>query len=62
MPVFNQGKSTADESKVPSRPLFSSRLTTLLAMAAFAVGVGNVWRFPYTMGQNGGSERWRNPA
>lgn len=37
------------------RPQFTSRLTTLLAMAAFAVGVGNVWRFPYMMGQNGGS-------
>ncbi|MDX1555170.1 MAG: sodium-dependent transporter [Xanthomonadales bacterium] len=38
-----------------ARPQFSSRLATLLAMAAFAVGVGNVWRFPYVMGQNGGS-------
>ncbi|HKJ18453.1 MAG TPA: sodium-dependent transporter [Xanthomonadales bacterium] len=38
-----------------SRPQFSSRFATLLAMAAFAVGVANVWRFPYMMGQNGGS-------
>lgn len=38
-----------------SRPEFSSRFATLLAMAAFAVGVANVWRFPYMMGQNGGS-------
>lgn len=38
-----------------ARPQFSSRLATLLAMAAFAVGVGNVWRFPYMMGQHGGS-------
>ena len=38
-----------------ARPQFSSRFATLLAMAAFAVGVGNVWRFPYMMGQNGGS-------
>ncbi len=38
-----------------NRPQFSSRLAALLAMAAFAVGVGNVWRFPYVMGQNGGS-------
>lgn len=37
------------------RPQFSSRFATLLAMAAFAVGVANVWRFPYMMGQNGGS-------
>lgn len=38
-----------------SRPQFSSRFATLLAMAAFAVGVANVWRFPYMMGRNGGS-------
>jgi len=38
-----------------ARQQFSSRFATLLAMAAFAVGVGNVWRFPYMMGQNGGS-------
>lgn len=50
MPVFSEG-----ESGKQARSQFSSRLTTLLAMAAFAVGVGNVWRFPYTMGQNGGS-------
>jgi NSS family neurotransmitter:Na+ symporter len=38
-----------------ARPQFSSRFATLLAMAAFAVGVANVWRFPYMMGRNGGS-------
>jgi len=34
---------------------FSSRLGTLLTMAGLAVGLGNVWRFPYMMGQHGGS-------
>ncbi|MFK7886791.1 MAG: sodium-dependent transporter [Gammaproteobacteria bacterium] len=36
----------------PSR--FSSRFTTILTMAGFAIGLGNVWRFPYMLGQNGG--------
>ena len=34
---------------------FSSRLTTVLTMTGVAVGLGNVWRFPYMMGRYGGS-------
>jgi len=34
---------------------FSNRLATLLTMAGLAIGMGNVWRFPYMMGQHGGS-------
>lgn len=37
------------------RNLFSSQLTTVLTMIGVAVGLGNVWRFPYMMGQYGGS-------
>lgn len=34
---------------------FSSRLTVVLAMAGSAIGLGNIWRFPYLAGQNGGA-------
>ncbi len=37
------------------RQRFSSRFATLLTMAGLAVGLGNVWRFPYMLGQHGGS-------
>jgi len=38
-----------------NRPIFSSRLATVLTMIGVAVGLGNVWRFPYMMGKYGGS-------
>jgi len=36
------------------RENFGSRLGFLLVSAGCAIGIGNVWRFPYVAGQNGG--------
>ena len=36
------------------RETFGSRLGFLLLSAGCAIGIGNVWRFPYVVGQNGG--------
>lgn len=33
---------------------FQSRLGFILVSAGCAIGIGNVWRFPYVAGQNGG--------
>ncbi|QOI98287.1 MAG: sodium-dependent transporter [Flammeovirgaceae bacterium] len=37
------------------RGSFTSRIGFILAAAGSAVGLGNIWRFPYLAGQNGGA-------
>ena len=36
------------------RASFGSKLGIILATAGSAVGLGNVWRFPYMAGEHGG--------
>lgn len=38
-----------------SRGTFGSKLAIVLATAGSAVGLGNIWRFPFMTGQNGGA-------
>lgn len=38
----------------PGRGLWSSRMAFILAATGSAVGLGNVWKFPYITGENGG--------
>ena len=37
------------------REKFSSRLGFILISAGCAIGLGNVWRFPYIVGEYGGA-------
>ena len=38
-----------------NRELWGSRIGFIVAAAGSAVGLGNVWRFPYLVGMNGGA-------
>lgn len=38
-----------------ARDSFKSRLGFILVSAGCAIGIGNVWRFPYVTGEYGGA-------
>lgn len=37
------------------REHFGGRAAVIMAMAGSAIGLGNIWRFPYMAGQYGGA-------
>lgn len=38
-----------------NRETFGSRLAFIMALAGSAIGLGNIWRFPYIVGEHGGA-------
>nr|KAF6497825.1 solute carrier family 6 member 15 [Rousettus aegyptiacus] len=44
-----EGSEVEDE-----RPTWNNKMQYILAQVGFSVGLGNVWRFPYTCQKNGG--------
>lgn len=38
-----------------NRPVWTSKYAFIITAIGSAVGLGNIWRFPYVMGQNGGA-------
>lgn len=43
-----------DKNSLSGRDAFSSKFGVIAAAAGSAVGLGNIWRFPYVAGENGG--------
>lgn len=41
--------------QAPKRENFGSNFTFIMAMAGSAIGLGNIWRFPYMVGEHGGA-------
>ena len=37
------------------RECFGGRMAVIMAFAGSAIGLGNIWRFPYLLGENGGA-------
>lgn len=52
---MSEQSNSAASAAAPSREHFASRLGFILISAGCAIGLGNVWRFPYITGQYGGA-------
>ncbi|WP_129597910.1 sodium-dependent transporter [Anaerophilus nitritogenes] len=51
----NQLENIENNIKAPSRDTFHSKIGFILACIGSAVGMGNIWLFPYRVGQFGGA-------
>jgi NSS family neurotransmitter:Na+ symporter len=48
-------ETSTETSSASARGQWTSRAGFVLAAAGSAIGLGNIWRFPYVTGQNGGA-------
>ena len=53
-PLQNQKMEGTMKEETTKKESFGSRIGFLLVSAGCAIGIGNVWRFPYVTGVNGG--------
>ena len=53
--VFLLGEILLNIYNMENRGTFGSRFGAIAAIAGSAVGLGNIWKFPYVAGENGGA-------